>query len=95
MRIDNYCNTIAAKMREAGLAELATTLEGECFFVKSTDVDAIMAFDPETVVLLRCGNGRFTTPVKGLRGWLDLIRSGCTQYDYLRDVSIPYTYTTN
>jgi|DEB19_MinimDraft_3_1074340.scaffolds.fasta_scaffold06298_3 hypothetical protein len=94
MRIDNYCNIIAAKMREAGLVELAATLEDERFFVKSTDVDAIMAFDPETVVLVRCINGRFTTPIKGLAAWLQLIRMECTEYGYLRDVCIPYTYTT-
>jgi hypothetical protein len=92
MQIDDYNDKVAAKMREAGLIELADKLESDMFFVAACDVEEILAFDHETILLVRCSNGRFTTPIKGLAAWLELIRMGCTEYGYLRDVSIPAVY---
>lgn len=74
---------------------LARTIEARHGFITKDEVQPLIDIDRFLPVLVRCGNGRFTTAVQSLEWFIGIIeehsrlKSNEGRCDYIRDVCIP------
>ena len=66
---------------------LAAKLIKNSGFLQSQDVDALLSIDRFIMVLVRCGAGRFLTPIQDLKHFIEVVQA--SKKDYIRDVCLP------
>lgn len=66
---------------------LANTIKERGGFITSDQMDELNKIIPNQLLLVRCGNGRFLTPLNQLNHFIRIINN--EKSDYVRDVSLP------
>ena len=66
---------------------LANKINGQYTFLTNEDIAEVEKVDRMTMVLVRCGVGRFICPVQNALHFCNIIDKEGT--DYVRDVSFP------
>ena len=90
----HYIAPTLLKIFNKGYATLALKLDKQHGFVTNEDISNLTNIDPKLLVLVRCGNGRFTIPLANLNDVVAQIDAKThKQYDYVRDISIPVSLT--
>lgn len=78
---------------ETPLAELLKAIVKKHGFMDRSDVLRLEQLDRLRMVLVRCGNGRFTCPAQDVDHFCEIIRRDFDEHrpncDYVRDVSLP------
>ena len=67
--------------------DLAIKIDNQHGFILQDDVERLINVDRLMLVLVRCGNGRFVTPIQDLNHFSNIIEKEGS--DYIRDVSLP------
>jgi hypothetical protein len=79
--------------RETPLAKLLMTITNSHGFLTAETLKQLAELDRLRMVLVRCGNGRFTCPAQDVTHLVSIIfrdfKAGSDGRDYVRDISLP------